>query len=347
MSANDTNLRADDGTRTRDPHLGKVMLYQLSHIRTTHHDHDRGGASLTLSEAPVHSPTRYAGCVGMPRRHTDRVDETVVWCDGRLVPARTPVVRATDLGLTSGLGVYESLAVLDGQAFALTRHLERLADSAEAVGVELAGDAVLRDAVEEVAQAGGWSYGRLRITATAGTEDAPGVLVVVGSPARAVERVRVVRVPWVRNERSAVVGAKVTSTADNQMAARAAHRAGADEAVLANGRDELCECTTSNVLLETDDALLTPPLTAGCLGGVTRALLLEWSTGWGVPVREQTMPYAVLDDVAAGRAGLAVSSTLRTVVPVVGLDGQPTRDAVLARRARELFEARRRDELDP
>ncbi len=25
--------RADDGTRTRDPHLGKVMLYQLSHIR--------------------------------------------------------------------------------------------------------------------------------------------------------------------------------------------------------------------------------------------------------------------------------------------------------------------------
>ena len=26
-------LRADDGTRTRDPHLGKVMLYQLSHVR--------------------------------------------------------------------------------------------------------------------------------------------------------------------------------------------------------------------------------------------------------------------------------------------------------------------------
>ena len=27
-------LRADDGIRTRDPHLGKVMLYQLSHVRT-------------------------------------------------------------------------------------------------------------------------------------------------------------------------------------------------------------------------------------------------------------------------------------------------------------------------
>ncbi len=256
------------------------------------------------------------------------------------------MVRATDLGLTSGLGIYESLAVLDGRVFALTRHLERLAHSAQVVGIGLAGDDVLRGAADEVAQAGGWAYGRLRITVTAGTDDAPGVLVVVGSPARAVEQVRVVRVPWVRNERSAVVGAKVTSTADNQMAARAARQAGADEAVLANGRGELCECTTSNVLLETDDALLTPPLAAGCLGGVTRALLLEWSTP-DVPVREQTMPYTVLDDVAAGRAGLAVSSTLRTVVPVVELDGQATRDAVLARRARELFDARRRDDLDP
>ena len=271
----------------------------------------------------------------------------MVWCDGRLVPPRTPVARATDLGLTSGLGVYESLAVLNGTVFALTRHLDRLAHSAQVVGIELAGDDVLRGAAEEVARVGRWPYGRLRITATAGSDDAPGVLTVVGSPAHAVEQVRVVRVPWVRNERSAVVGAKVTSTAENQMAARAAHQAGADEAVLANGRGELCECTTSNVVVESDDALLTPPLTAGCLGGVTRALLLEWSTGWDLAVQEQAMPYTVLDDVQAGQAGLAVSSTLRTVVPVVGLDGQPTREAVLARRARTLFEARRRDEMDP
>lgn len=272
----------------------------------------------------------------------------MVWCDGRLVAPDTPVVRATDRGLTSGLGVYESLAVLDGRVFALTRHLERLTHSAQVVGVRLPGDDVLRGAAEEVAGAGGWSYGRLRITATAGeADDAPGALVVTGSPARAVERVRVVRVPWVHNERSAVAGAKASSTADNLVAARAAHQVGADEAVLANGRGELCECTTSNVLVETDDALLTPPLTSGCLGGVTRALLLEWSAGWDVPVRERTMPYTVLDDVAAGRAGLVVSSTLRTVVPVVGLDGHPTREAVLARRARELFEARRRDETDP
>ncbi|MCL2666684.1 MAG: aminotransferase class IV, partial [Micrococcales bacterium] len=246
------------------------------------------------------------------------------------------------------LGVYESLAVIDGTVFALRRHLDRLVHSAQVVGVDLPGSDVLRGAAQEVARTGGWSYGRLRLTATAGSADgAPGVLLVVGTPARAVEQVRVVRVPWVRNERSAVVGAKATSTAGNQLAARAARQAGADEAVMANTRGELCECTTSNVLLETDDELLTPPLASGCLGGVTRALLLEWSQEWDVTVREQTMAYSILDDVAAGRAGLAVSSTLRTLVPVVGLDGQATRPAALAQHVRELFDTRRREDLDP
>ncbi|MCL2850459.1 MAG: aminotransferase class IV [Micrococcales bacterium] len=272
----------------------------------------------------------------------------VVWCDGRLVPPGTPVVQPGDRGLTSGLGVYESLAVLDGTVFALTRHVQRLVHSAQVVGVRLPAEQVLREAAREVAQAGRWSYGRLRITVTAGPDEStPGVVVVTGSPARATEQVRVVRVPWVRNERSAVAGAKATSTAGNQVAARAAHQAGADEAVMANTRGELCECTTSNVLVETDGAMLTPPLASGCLGGVTRALLLEWSDGWDVPVREQTMAYEVLDDVAAGRAGMAVSSTVRTLVPVVALDGQATCEAVLARRARTLFDARRRDEMDP
>ncbi|MCL2454368.1 MAG: aminotransferase class IV [Micrococcales bacterium] len=276
------------------------------------------------------------------------MDTTAVWCDGRLRSPDEPVVRATDRGLTSGLGVYESLAVIDGRTFALTRHLARLARSAQVVGVRLPGDDVLRGAVEEVVGAGRWPYGRLRITVTAGASDEErGTVVVTGTSARPVDRVRVVRVPWVRNERSAVAGAKSLSSAGNLVAARAASAAGADEAVLANGRGELCECTTSNVLVELSGALLTPPLSSGCLGGVTRELLLEWSAGWDVPVREQTMPYTILDEVAAGRAGLAVSSTSRTVVPVTELDGHPSGDTPSARRARELFDARRRDDLDP
>jgi branched-chain amino acid aminotransferase len=165
--------------------------------------------------------------------------------------------------------------------------------------------------------------------------------------AASVEQIRVRRVPWVRNERSAAAGAKVTSTADNLLAARAARRDGADEAVLANTRGELCEGTTSNVLVEHDEGLATPPLSSGCLGGVTRQLLLEWSQDWDVTVVEQTMPYTILDEVVAGRRAMAVSSTVRTLVPVVDLDGAQVRTMDEIRRIRVLFDARRRDELDP
>ncbi|MCL2423619.1 MAG: aminotransferase class IV, partial [Micrococcales bacterium] len=120
------------------------------------------------------------------------MDETVVWCDGRVVPCDTLVVGATDRGLTSGLGVYEALAVIDGEVFALTRHLDRLRCSAQVVGVELPSDDILRGAVQEVAREGRWSYGRVRVTVTAGDADgAEGALVVVGSRARTVEQVRV------------------------------------------------------------------------------------------------------------------------------------------------------------
>ncbi len=36
---------AEDGTRTRDPHLGKVMLYQLSHFRSIPRPPDGGAES--------------------------------------------------------------------------------------------------------------------------------------------------------------------------------------------------------------------------------------------------------------------------------------------------------------
>jgi branched-chain amino acid aminotransferase len=117
------------------------------------------------------------------------MDRTVVWCDGRMQPSERPVARATDRGLTGGLGVYESLAVLDGKVFAPTRHLDRLARSAALVGIDLPDLSILRDALDEVAAAGGWASGRLRVTVTAGErDDTPGITVVTGWRQRASSR---------------------------------------------------------------------------------------------------------------------------------------------------------------
>lgn len=279
-----------------------------------------------------------------------------IWHEGRLVGPRDPLVTAVDHGLTVGDGVFETCAVYDGEAFALTRHLARLARSAAGLGLAPPDEERIRAGVAAVLAADPRA-GRLRITVTDGPgplgsfRDAPDAarqtVLVLAGPASPPSESRAVRVPWVRNERSAVAGLKTTSYAENVVALAAARERGADEAILANTIGELCEGTASNVFVERDGELVTPPLASGCLAGITRELVLEWGSEAGLPVREQSLGYEVLDEVLAGRAHLALAGSVRNVVPVVELDGRPLAAGPVTRRVRELFDARRRETLDP
>lgn len=283
----------------------------------------------------------------------------VVWAGGRLLAEGERVLSPVDHGLTVGDGVFETCGVVGGRAFALTRHLERLRVSARGLGLADPDEDLLRGAVDEVlAHAPG--AGRLRITVTAGlgplgsgrTPGEPQTVVVVAGPGGATPPVpaRVVRVPWVRNERSAVAGLKTTSYAENVVALARATAQGADEALLANTVGDLCEGTGSNVFVEVGEELLTPALSSGCLAGITRALVLEWSAGAGLPVREAApgeLPWSVLQDVVGRGTGLALTGSVRTAVPVVALDGTPLEVSPLTQRVVDLYVERAADDLDP
>jgi len=284
----------------------------------------------------------------------------VIWSGGRLRDEREPVLSAVDHGLTVGDGVFETAAVHGGQAFALTRHLRRLERSAVGLGLAAPDENEVRAGVAAVLEAGGPSVGRVRITVTAGpgpmgsnrlpAGSRPHTLVVVAAPATRAATSHSVRVPWVRNERSAVAGLKTTSYAENVVALAYAGERGADEAILANTVGDLCEGTGSNVVVELGGELLTPPLASGCLAGITRELFLEWGRDAGLPVRESDpgeLPWEALDVVLAGRAHLALTSSIRNVQPVVQLDGTPIAAGPLTRQAEAMFEARLPDDLDP
>ncbi|KQY25057.1 aminotransferase IV [Cellulomonas sp. Root485] len=284
----------------------------------------------------------------------------VIWSNGRLYGPEDLLLSGVDHGLTVGDGVFETCAVYDGTAFALTRHLRRLKRSALGLGLAAPDEGAVRDGVAAVLAGAGPEIGRLRITLTGGPgplgshrfapeEQRQSVLVLAGPGARS-EVSRVVRVPWVRNERSSVAGLKTTSYAENVVAVAEAYRRGADEAVLANTVGELCEGTASNVFVERDGELVTPPLSSGCLAGITRELLLEWSAAAGLPVREAApgeLRYEVLDEVADGSAHLMVSGSIRNVSPVVSLDGVDIDAGPVSLEAQRLFQARLSDDLDP
>jgi branched-chain amino acid aminotransferase len=245
-----------------------------------------------------------------------------VWANGELLdrPDR-PVVTAADHGFTVGDGVFESIKLVHGRPFALTRHLHRLTASAAGLGLPAPDEAEVRRGVAEVLDGFAPAFGRLRITWTAGPSpmgsgrgDATPTLVVAaaeGTPAEA--SVDVVTVPWPRNERGAVAGLKTTSYAENVVALAYARERGGSEAIFANVAGDLCEGTGSNVFYVLDGDLRTPSLASGCLAGVTRALVVDW---YGA--REVDAPVEVLADASE----IFLASTTRDVQPVRHCDGR-------------------------
>ena len=225
-----------------------------------------------------------------------------VWVNGRVVGADEATVSVFDHGLTVGDGVFETAKVVGGVPFALTRHLERLAVSAAGLALPVPDESVVRSAVAETLAANTEHLGetlRLRVTVTGGTSplgsergDSGTTVIVALAPAtRWAGSAKVVVVPWVRNERAASAGVKTTSYADNVVALAYAKAAGGGEAVFANTVGNLCEGTGTNVFVVRDGVVSTPPLTSGCLAGVTRALVLEWAD-----VVEEDLPIAVLTE---------------------------------------------------
>ncbi|MFD9692835.1 aminotransferase class IV [Kitasatospora sp. NPDC059146] len=272
---------------------------------------------------------------------------TTSWVNGTLVDSAHAAVSVLDHGLTTGDGVFETMKSVDGRAFAVTRHLDRLTRSARGLGLPDPDHAVVREACAQVLAANPAPLGRLRVTYTGG--DAPlssergttGPTLVVGFNAIGPrpDETAVAVVPWRRNEHSAVAGLKTTSYAENVVALAAAHRTGASEALFANTAGRLCEGTGSNVFVVLGGRLLTPPLASGCLAGITRQLVVDWCGA-----EEADLPLGVLEEAEE----IFLTSTTRDVQAVTRVDDRrlPGTGPVTAK-AMAVFAERSGDDLDP
>jgi branched-chain amino acid aminotransferase len=249
-----------------------------------------------------------------------------------------------DHGLLVGDGVFETLRVYRGVPFAWRRHLDRLARSADGLGLPLPDAGELRAAADAVLAANGVDEARLRITVTGGPSplgsergDArPTVIVAATACSTRPESVSVVVVPWPRNERGATAGLKTISYAENVRALAHARASGADEAVFANTVGNLCEATGSNVFLVGDDGtLVTPPGDAGCLLGVTRALTIGLCAQLGIACDERDLPIDALRNTTEA----FLTSTTREVQAISAVDGRalPSAPGETTRRLAEAF----------
>ena len=277
----------------------------------------------------------------------------IVWINGRLVPPEDATVSVYDRGFTSGDGVFETLKVVDGKPFALTRHVKRLIESAHIIGFPPPTERVLRDAVAETVAANTerlGALGRLRITLTAGRPGGASAvpsrgeshltLVLTADPqAPHPPELTIRSVPWPHNERGPLVGAKTTSYADNLAVLEQVRQKGADEALISDTQGRICEATTANIVLGVGGRLVTPTLKTGCLGGVTRSLLIEWGL-----VEEQDVAFAELGTVTE----MLLSPSTRNLIPVARCDDHIyASPGPLGAQAIEAFKQRAAEGIDP
>jgi branched-chain amino acid aminotransferase len=269
--------------------------------------------------------------------------ESCVWLNGHMEPSAQARISPWDVAFLVGCGAFETLRAYGGKPFAITRHWRRLDRSCAVLGLRPPTLEQFASAMIETLNANKLLEARVRFTVSGG--DVPsglasahgdGVFICTAIPAAPTKEAEaVVMNPWPRNERGALAGAKTVSYAENVVALNRARCNGAGEAIFANTRDELCEGAASNVFVVRGGQLHTPPLSSGCLAGVTRELTLEVCRTHGIPVSEESLPATAL--VGADEAFL--TSSMREVQAIASVDGKPLSQPVgpLTRRVAGLF----------
>jgi len=255
--------------------------------------------------------------------------------NGRAVPPEEARVSVLDNGFTFGDSVYETLRTYGGRPFALERHLSRIRASAARLGIAIPQpDAELARWLDEVLACGANPESYIRFIVSRGVGDisyhfervqGPTVVMVVKPyeplPEACYREGVAVAISGIRRNSPLALDPAIKSCnlLNNVLAVREAQSRGALEALMLNERGELAEGASSNLFIVRAGTLLTPPLSAGILAGITRQVILELVPSLGVPAREETL--RVPDLLAADEA--FVTSTLKEAAPIRTVDDRP------------------------
>lgn len=252
------------------------------------------------------------------KQQFSRSEISTCWVNGKIVSPYETAVSAVDHAIIVGDAVFETIKVIKGIPFALSRHLKRLERSSKGLGIDPPDLNYVSAAINEILNADQnserlritWSSGPGPLSSSRGNE--AGTLMIsssLGTQWPITERVHLCQ--WSRNENGALKGIKSTSYAENVLALRKAHEFNCSEAIFLNTAGKVCEGTGTNIFFVIDDHLITPSLESGCLAGITRELIIEL-----VQVEEKDIYPS--DMQLASEAFL--SSSTREISPISAID---------------------------
>lgn len=293
-----------------------------------------------MATTPLRSPR--------PARSNELPMSRKVYINGQLVPKEEAVVSVFDHGLLYGDGVFEGLRSYNGKVFRLAEHVERLFDSARVIRLEIPlSQEAMAAAIDETVAANAILDGYIRAVVTRGAGTLgldpnrcshPQVIIIADTitlyPHEFYENgLELITSSVIRNHPAALSPRiKSLNYLNNILAKIEGLKAGCVEALMLNHKGEVAECTGDNLFLVKRGRLLTPPLDAGILEGVTRNAVIELAREAGIEVAE---PALTKHDVYIADECF-LTGTAAEIVPVVRVDDRVIGDGKPGPITREL-----------
>ena len=274
-----------------------------------------------------------------------------IFHNDRIVPIGEARLSPGQAGLMNGWGLFTTMRIFHGEAFAYERHWRRLEKDAARIRLPFAFDpAEVRRHLGELLAANQVVEGTARVymfynrvgfwRSEESLPEVDLILCTAGLPSYSGEA-RLGVAEHGRHAASPLAGVKTTSWLNNVWHLAEAQKAGWTEVILLNERGEVAECTSANIFCVKGGKVLTPPLSSGCLEGVTRSVLLEIAPRAGVTIAEQTL---FPEDLYSAEE-VFITSTNRTLLGVSEIAGRKFSTVMgpLAQKLERAFDATMRE----
>jgi len=268
----------------------------------------------------------------------------LIFLNGRFVPEDRAVVSVLDRGFLYGDGLFETLRICNGRPFRWAQHLERLQRGAEFLKIKLpvapgkllaaAGKLIAKnkmpDAVLRIALSRGVG---LRGYSPKGANSPTLVMSLHPAPDAGSGTWKLVTASFRLPVNDSLARFKTANKLTQILARAEADEAGADDALLLNARGRVVEATAGNLFWVSKDVVCTPPVSAGILPGVTRAVILEICRKLKIKPRERAPRAQELFSAQ----GVFLSLSSWGIVEAVELDGRRLRRAAVVKKIRQAY----------
>jgi len=256
----------------------------------------------------------------------------IVYLNGSLIPRSQAKISVLDYGFLYGFGLFETMRAYEGQVFRLDSHLNRLARSAEILGLPIQA-LDLKGAVMLTIKANKLGGARIRITISIGegnmTPDTsmctqPTVLILAGEyhpyPEQIYQKGFSAEVCSIRrNSQSPLSRLKSANYLENILARQEATAVGVDEAICLNEKVLLAEASMSNIFLVNHGILQTPGEDSGILPGITREVVLELASQLDI----NTFEGDIMPDELFQAQEAFLTNSLIEIMPLTEIEGKP------------------------